>query len=588
LHSRGDEDLPCFDVMTSQPIPAERPPLQASPPVAGMSRLDLDREWPGARDAETAVPQAELETCLRDLMSLIALPELRDNSGPREIMEQFCEALGTLLSVQVCVATGPSFVKDASPVSVLRVRGEPVPDQDRHWGPFISKCAEFRGMAPETVTEDSPCGPLRVVKFGIGYRDDPGSLAVGTTRANFPSRTEAAVLRTAVSLAAGRLKTARLAYEREQAMRVKDEFLAMLGHELRNPLAPITTALGLMKLRGDTKTSAEQQIIRRQVDHLTRLVDDLMDVARITRGAVELRTMTVELSTVLMNAIEMATPILEQRSHRLAIDVALHGLEWRGDPTRLAQVVANLLTNAARYTEPGGDIRLAAARDDDAITISVTDNGSGMTAELLPRVFDMFVQGEHRQGGFSGGLGIGLTLVKNLVQLHGGEVVATSEGLGKGSQFVVRLPAPARDIVAAGIRNRPEGVAPSADGAKRILVVDDNVDGADTVALVLRLSGHEVRVAYDPAAALVSCQEHPPDVAVLDIGLPVMDGYELARQMRQLPSMRTAHFIALTGYGRDHDARQSSDAGFAEHLVKPVSPDLLIALVARVALAPPA
>ncbi|MCU1280782.1 MAG: Histidine kinase, partial [bacterium] len=370
----------------------------------------------------------------------------------------------------------------------------------------------------------------------------------------------------------------KLLAEVEAASRAKDEFLAMLGHELRNPLSPIVTALELMKLRGG-QTSKEQVVIERQVTHLVRLVDDLLDISKITRGKVELRRETVEVSEVLAKAVEMASYLLEQRSHQLSIDVE-PGLRWHGDPVRLAQVVSNLLTNAARYTEVGGHIWLAAAADGHEVVISVKDNGIGLAPEMLPRVFDLFFQGKRNVDRAEGGLGIGLTLVKNLVALHGGTIAALSEGLGRGSVFVIRLPA-ATDAAALESPQRAAAAATTLAMAarRRVLVVDDNEDAAELLSEMLRTVGHEVAVANDPLAALAVAKEFQPDVAVLDIGLPVMDGYELAAKMRESRSAHGCRMIALTGYGQDHDRVRSEAAGFAEHLVKPVDMGKLLSLV---------
>ncbi|QQE09093.1 response regulator [Cupriavidus gilardii] len=381
----------------------------------------------------------------------------------------------------------------------------------------------------------------------------------------------------------------RLLRELERASQAKDEFLAMLGHELRNPLSPIVTALQLMRMRGSTETQRERAIIERQVDHLVRLIDDLLDVSRITRGNIELKVETVQLADVLAKAVEMASRLLEQRSHRLTVDVD-RSLAWQGDPVRLAQAVANLLTNAARYTDIGGEIRLSAWRDDPVediaegsaagtIVIRVRDNGIGIAADMLPHLFDLFYQGPRKIDRQEGGLGIGLALVKNLVELHGGSVSATSAGPAQGSEFTIRLPAVASaELVAAAHRDEPAAVVAAAD-AHRVLLVDDNVDSVQALAQLLTAYGHHVQVVYDPVSALRVVERFAPDVAVLDIGLPVMDGYELVRRLRETLGDRPCRFVALTGYGQDTDRDRSKAAGFSQHLVKPVSPDALLRLI---------
>jgi PAS domain S-box-containing protein len=373
----------------------------------------------------------------------------------------------------------------------------------------------------------------------------------------------------------------------EQANRAKDEFLAMLGHELRNPLSPIVTALQLMKLRGDNRSAREQEIIERQVKHLTRLVDDLLDVSRVARGKVELAKKPVQLAEVVLKAVEMASPLLELRRHRLSVEVARDGLLVLGDETRLAQVVANLLTNAAKYTDAGGDITVAAAREGDHAVLRVRDNGIGIRPELLGRVFDLFVQGSQSSERSQGGLGLGLTLVRNLVELHGGTVTAHSEGVDRGSELVVRLPALAIQVVAPNDGGGARTLR-ATSGGRRVLVVDDNPDAVELLAELLETIGHTVAVAHDGPRALEVARSFHPEVAILDIGLPVMDGYELAQRLREeLGPAATPHLIALTGYGQEHDVQRSKAIGFAEHMVKPVEPEALVrslgALVARAA-----
>ncbi len=369
----------------------------------------------------------------------------------------------------------------------------------------------------------------------------------------------------------------------ESANRAKDEFLAMLGHELRNPLSPILTALQLMKLRGAAGSERERTVIERQVNHLTRLVDDLLDVSRIARGRVELKREIVEIAEVVAKAIEMASPLLEQRTHSLFVDVPRPGLQVDGDPTRLSQVVSNLLTNAAKYTPPNGEITIHAELLGDEVVLSVRDTGIGIAADVLPTIFDLFVQERQALDRSQGGLGIGLTIVRSLIERHGGSVSARSNGPGKGSEFVVRLPAAGREH---GIPERRPASARieaqlPASGAARILVVDDNEDGAEMLAAALVGKGYDARVAYDAPTALRVAAEFTPDVAFLDIGLPVMDGYELAAHLRQIPGLEALHLIALTGYGQDSDRRRTQEAGFHHHLVKPVDINDVEAALAR-------
>jgi signal transduction histidine kinase len=367
--------------------------------------------------------------------------------------------------------------------------------------------------------------------------------------------------------------------ELQAANRAKDEFLAMLGHELRNPLSPIVSALRLMSLKLDARAQREQHIIERHVDHLVRLVDDLLDVAKIARGRVELRREVVDVADVVTKAVEMAGDLLERRHHELTI-ICQRGRHFCDvDPTRLAQVFANLLTNAAKYTDPHGHIALTVSRDDGEIVVTVTDDGIGLPAEMIPRVFDLFEQAERSPDRAEGGLGIGLALVKNLVALHGGRVSVQSDGPGRGCQFTVRLPASSGVPTHERHEAAPPPTEPRTARSQRILVVDDNVDAAEILMESLQLAGHEVEMSIDPIAALEVAARFAPEVAVLDIGLPVMDGYELAGRLRGVPGCEACRLIALTGYGQEHDRKRSREAGFESHLVKPIDVDALLALV---------
>jgi CheY-like chemotaxis protein/two-component sensor histidine kinase len=332
----------------------------------------------------------------------------------------------------------------------------------------------------------------------------------------------------------------------------------------------------LIRLNDDTRFAREHEIIERQARHLVRLVDDLMDVARIVRGKVDLEKQACDLREVIESAIEMAERAIERNRHRLTVEVP-ESTAWWGDPQRLAQVVANLLTNAARYTEPGGDIRITAALAGEVISIEVADTGVGIGEDMLQSIFDLFVQGGRRpMNRAEGGLGLGLSLAKNLVELHGGSIAAFSDGLGRGSRFVVTLPAARTPTV------RPPRAVAAKGVTKRILVVDDNVDAAEMICELLRGEGHDVAMAHDGLSALKLCERFRPEVAVLDIGLPVMDGYELAGRITAALPDRDCRLIALTGYAQREDRQRSSAAGFHEHLVKPVNFERLSRAVAGV------
>jgi two-component system CheB/CheR fusion protein len=363
----------------------------------------------------------------------------------------------------------------------------------------------------------------------------------------------------------------------EAASRAKDEFLAMLGHELRNPLSPIMTSLELMRQRAPETLTRERQVVERQVQHMVRLVDDLLEVSRIARGRVELRRRHVELADVVAAAIEIASPLLEERTHHLVCEVPPKGLVVDGDPARLTQVLANILSNAAKYTDPGGRVRISAERVGATATVRVADTGAGIAPELLPVVFDLFVQGGRTIDRSQGGIGLGLAIVKSLVTLHGGTVSAKSDGVGRGSEFVVTLPLVAADapaVRAAGTIAPPVGPAIE---PRSILVVDDNQDAAELIAEALAAAGHDVRTAFDGPAALAISQEFDPDVVFLDIGLPVMDGYEVARRMRASDGKRM-RLVAITGYGQEADRKRALAAGFDSHLVKPVPIEVTLAI----------
>lgn len=389
------------------------------------------------------------------------------------------------------------------------------------------------------------------------------------------------------SRAAVAVENARLYAELREADRRKDEFLATLAHELRNPLAPVRNAVHLLRLKSpdDPQILWARDVIERQVQQMSRLVDDLLDVSRISRGKVELRKQSIDLARVVADAIEATRPLIEQRRHRLTVALPDEPILLLADPTRLEQVLANLLNNAAKYTEPGGEISLSAERQGDDALVRVRDTGAGIAHEHLDSVFDMFVQIGERGTQTPGGLGIGLSLVRRLVELHGGTVVAHSEGSGKGSEFVVRLPAlPAREPDAPAVAAAPTEAA-AAGPARRVLVVDDNIDAAESLALMLRVHGHEVTVAYDGAGAVAAVRAGAPEVVFLDIGLPDRDGYTVARELRSLPGGARLLLIALTGWGQEDDRRRAMEAGFDYHLVKPVEPEAIEELLAHPRLA---
>lgn len=364
-----------------------------------------------------------------------------------------------------------------------------------------------------------------------------------------------------------------------EAARQKDDFLAMLSHELRNPLAPIRTALGLLRRAGpqDAISAAAHDVIDRQVTHMTRLLDDLLDVARITSGRINLNMQDVDLREVVQDAIETVRSLMTARRHTLLTSVPPGQVAVRGDVTRLVQVVVNLLNNAAKYMNEGGTITLGIMSEGPHAVVRVEDTGVGIPPRLLPKIFDLFTQDERTLDRAQGGLGLGLTLVRRITELHGGSVEAQSEGRGFGSEFIVRLPLLSLD----GVEVRAEGVVPPAYIApRRCLVVEDNVDAARMLELALTREGHQVRLAFDGHDAVEAAAAFRPDAVIVDIGLPRMNGYDAARAIRQLPGLADVHIVALTGYGQQADREKSREAGIDAHLVKPVDIDVLLEALA--------
>jgi CheY-like chemotaxis protein len=371
--------------------------------------------------------------------------------------------------------------------------------------------------------------------------------------------------------------------ERERADRRKDEFLATLAHELRNPLAPIRSSLDLLRLAPESAPVPEiLGTMDRQVNHMMRLIDDLMDVSRVTRGKIHLRRQSVDMAEMMGTAIEISRPEVDAAGHRLTVVLPPAGVTVDGDPVRLAQVFSNLLNNAVKYTNPGGEIRFAAHVSDGQIEVSVSDSGIGIAAEALPHLFEMFYQAADGQR-LHAGLGIGLTLVHTMVEMHGGEVIAGSDGPGRGSRFTVRLPlerkAAAPAPLPASASKRPAALP----GLPRVIVVDDNRDAADSLAMLLQVLGADVRVAHDGAAALEAFDQFHPAAMFLDIGMPGMDGYELAGRVRARPQAENTLLVALTGWGQERDRARTRAAGFAHHLVKPADASRLRALLASLA-----
>lgn len=365
--------------------------------------------------------------------------------------------------------------------------------------------------------------------------------------------------------------------ELQESERHISEFLAMLSHELRNPLAPMVNSLALMR-RDPGQNPSMLGILERQVAHLSHIVDDLLDVSRITRGKIRLRKEIADLNGMVLRALESARPLIDARGHAVELDFCAEKLFVDADATRISQVALNLINNAAKYTPAGGRISISLSRENGEGVLKVRDNGIGISPELLPKVFDLFVQGDRALDRSEGGLGIGLTIARRIVEMHGGSTTASSEGPGKGAEFVVRLPA-----VPAPAAAVPTQKSAQASVRRRILVVDDHRDTADSLAILLTAMGHDVKTAYDGHGAIELAAQYRPEAVLLDIGLPGKSGYAVARELRNAHDVSKLVLIAVTGYGQDEDRRRARDAGFDHHLVKPVRPEQLDALIASLA-----
>lgn len=374
----------------------------------------------------------------------------------------------------------------------------------------------------------------------------------------------------------------KLAEERlAEANQRKDEFLAMLAHELRNPLAPILNVMQIFKREGDGQKHLKEAtgMVERALGRIVRIVDDLLDVSRITRGKIQLRKERLSLQTAVQQAVESVRPFIESRKHQLSVSLPPEAIWLEADPVRIEQVLVNLLNNAAKYTEPGGKIWLTAERLGNDCVLTIKDTGIGISPEMLPRIFELFVQADKSLDRAQGGLGIGLTLVKNLVQMHGGAVEAHSGGVGEGSEFMVRLRAVPE---VAGLKPEGAPMQRAKQGkALRILVVDDNVDTAESLAMLLRLSGHDVKIEHTGPKALQVAVSEKPDVVLMDIGLPGMEGCQVAERIREHKDLADMQLIAISGYGQEADQQRSHQAGFNHHLVKPVDPAKLQELLSR-------
>jgi signal transduction histidine kinase/CheY-like chemotaxis protein len=513
---------------------------------------------PPSTDSEDRT--GSLQRCIRDLVALNALPSMCVGCNPNEALEIILNALPTALSCEL-----------------IRVRlpGSPVQEHAVLHGRRLSaeELAEIRVAALASDGRGSVIVPgaakLQCIEVALPMGSTRGELLIGR-RTPLDADTDRVLVRNAANLAGATLETARVL----ELARHKDEFLAILGHELRNPLAPIMTAVEL--LARVPAVDRERQVIDRQARHLTRLVDDLLDISRVTRGHVELRSERVSLDSVLERAVEVASPLITRHRHALSV-ARCEGVAVWGDPVRLAQVFGNLLTNAAKFTPPDGAIEVSIDRTPDRVRVTVRDNGRGIARDQLARIFEPFVQVDRARDALRGGLGLGLAIVDNLVRRHGGAITAHSDGVGRGAAFTVELPT---TTAAQEVRSSvaPSSAAPRA--GVRVLIVDDNADVAELLSAALELEGFETAIELDGRAALERWRHFVPHAAVLDVGLPELDGYDLARALRAEHGLRPM-LIAATGYGQPTDRLRATHAGFDHHFVKPVSVSDIVRVIDR-------
>jgi signal transduction histidine kinase/ActR/RegA family two-component response regulator len=505
-----------------------------------------------------------LQHCIRDLAALNALPSMCVGRSPDDALDIVMDALPTVLSCDFVYVTLPG----STPKERASLRHAPIPE---------AQLVELRA----TAAVDADGADALVVLGGetlwcleaeVPVGGERGRLLAGRTAPLDPS-TDRVLVRTAANVVGTTLETANVL----EVARRKDDFLAMLGHELRNPLAPILVAVEL--LARHPAAAREQKVIERHTQHLTRLADDLLDISRVTRGSIELRKEQVSLASVLERAAEIASPLIARHRHALRVASA-EGVTLQGDPVRLAQIFGNLLTNAAKFTPPEGNIDVLIDRVPGRVRVSVTDNGRGIPLYQLGRIFEPFVQIDRQPDAQRGGLGLGLAIVSDLVERHGGTITVGSDGRRRGSTFTVELPMVASAEAPPSLRTQPPPTA--ARTSVRVLVVDDNIDLAELLSEALQNEGFQTAIAHDAHGALERWQSFVPHAAVLDVGLPDLDGYELAKTLRAQYGTNMT-LIAATGYGQPKDRARAADAGFDCHLIKPVSVhDLVLLLDQRV------
>jgi signal transduction histidine kinase len=548
-------------------------------------RLALAQE----RMRRTAAEEANSRlTFLAEVTALVGR-SLDDTVTARDTVRLTVPALGdhAVIARRDLAGTGWQVIQAVAEAGSVAI--EQFTSLDRIDAPLAEALVRtLEGGAVELLSGSSPVasGEARTAVFPLsGQKTILAALGISRepsgghfTPADF-TIAEALAARAAIAL-----ENAQLYKDLEHADRQKNEFLSMLAHELRNPLAPIRTGVDVLRLRGDNQPEVvwARDMIERQTMQLVRLVDDLLDVSRITGGKIRIELESVDVAAVVATAIETSRPLIDEAGHQLTVSMPETALCVSCDRVRLAQVLSNLLNNAAKYTRSGGSIRLSVAREGSEAVFRVQDNGIGIPPEMLAKVFELFTQVERSLDRSRGGLGVGLTLARRLVELHGGRIDVASDGAGHGSEFTVRLPAISTPAPPAGAGNDPRPAEPVAQTPLRILVVDDNVDAADSVAWLFRQLGHDVRTTHDGRSAIELAGGFRPQVVVLDLGLPQLDGYEVSRRLRSLPDTRDALIVAVSGYGQDEDRRRSSQAGFDHHFIKPVDFQSLLGVLREV------
>jgi len=526
----------------------------------------------------STAPPSELERQLRDVNEALLVSSIRQH----ELAEQAEQAEAALRASEVRYRLLFESAKDG--ILILDAHTGKITDANACMGDLME--TESHELLGKELWEIGLFGDKSASEAAVRELQEKGSIRYENLplESNRGRRVEVEVVANAyredyhsviqcnIRDITARSRLERKLHEQTEALadlhRRKDEFLAMLSHELRNPLAPISNAVHLLRLQ-DNEGPLQRQarsIIERQVTQLTRLVDDLLEVSRITTGRVQLRRDRIVVGGIVERAVETARPLMDQGGHELTVSLPPQPIWLYADAARLEQVVVNLLTNAAKYTDEGGRIWLTVGQEGEECVLRVRDTGVGIAPELLPRIFDLFTQAERSLDRSQGGLGIGLALVQRLVEMHEGRVEVYS-ALGQGSEFVVRLPvAPAP----APGPSPPEKAAEPAGSSLRVLAVDDNVDAAETLAMLLKASGHDARIAHDGPTGLEAALAYRPDVVLLDIGLPGIDGLEVAKRIRQQPVLKNVLLVAMTGYGQESDRQLSREAGFDHHLVKPI------------------